>query len=155
MISDSSCIILLSRTNSLGLLKKLYPKITVPSAVKNEVLIEEKQGFIAIQEAIDKKWIRVKDPKQIRDFGLGDGESACLSLALELKDTIILDDAYAIKVANTVSIEYIRTTSLLFMALQKKIITKKQAISLLNRLIESGYYLAPEHYAAILAKLSE
>ncbi len=71
------------------------------------------------------------------------------------KDTLILDDAYAIKSAKIYNIETIRTTTIIIMAIKEKIINKNQAINLLNQLIEEGYYIKPNEYVIILNRLKE
>ena len=54
---------------------------------------------------------------------------------------------------NSLNIEYMRTTSVIFKAVQKKIIDKKQALSMVNDLIEAGYYIAPRYIASITKML--
>jgi len=53
------------------------------------------------------------------DFNLGKGENSAINLALDKKDTIIIDDAQAIKVIKSLNISYFRTTSLILLALKK------------------------------------
>lgn len=153
MISDATALICLSKINNLDILKKAYSAVIIPPAVKNEVLLEEKEGYSSIKNAIESGWIKVIEPKESIALGLGAGENQAISLAKEKKDKIILDDALAIKAANAFGISIVRTTTVIFIALNKKIINKKQAISLLNRLIENGYYISTKDYAALVSKL--
>ena len=153
MISDATALICLSKINNLDILKKVYSVVIIPPAVKNEVLLEEKEGYSSIKNAIESGWIKVIEPKESIALGLGAGENQAISLAKEKKDKIILDDALAIKAANAFGISIVRTTTVIFIALNKKIINKKQAISLLNRLIENGYYISTKNYAALVSKL--
>ena len=112
-----------------------------------------KGGYHSISNALNKGWIKVVDPKKSIDLGLGAGENATINLARERKDSIILDDAYAIKAARTFNINIIRTTSIIFMAVKKKLITKDEAITIINSLIGIGYYISPKEYSVILTKL--
>ena len=153
MISNATALICLSKINKLDILKKVYSAVIIPPAVKNEVLLEEKEGYSSIKGAIESGWIKVVEPKKIIALGLGAGENQAISLAKERKDKIILDDALAVKAANAFDIPIFRTTSVIFTALNKKIINKKQALSLLNRLIENGYYISTKDYAALVSKL--
>ena len=155
MIADSTCIICLSKINRLELLKDVFNFISIPRAVKREVLVEGKDGILGIQNAFDAGWLKVVDAKKIVDFGLGAGENEAISLARERNDTLILDDAHALKVAEALHFNTIRTTSVIFIAVKKKIIDRKEAIILLNELIETGYYLSPGAYAVLLTKLKE
>ncbi|MBI2654763.1 hypothetical protein HYX02_08230 [Candidatus Woesearchaeota archaeon] len=83
---------------------------------------------------------------------MGKGEEQAISLAIERKDTLILDDAAAIKAAKALNVSHIRTTTIIFTALKKGILTKKQALSILNQLIENGYYIPTKDYAALISK---
>ena len=155
MISNSTPLILLSKINQLTILKKVFNKITIPEGVKDEVLIENKPGYIIIKNAIEEGWIKVEKIKYKLDINLGKGETEAISISKEKKETLILDDAYAIKAAKSYNINTIRTTTIIFIALKKKIINKEKAIELLNKLIEEGYYIKPAEYAIILTKLKE
>ena len=153
MISNATALICLGKINRLDLLKKAYSFVLIPSSVKAEVLIEGKEGYMATYKAIKEGWIRVVDPKKSIDLGLGAGENQAISLAIEKNDNIILDDAFAIKAAKAFNIPIVRTTTIIFTALRKKIINKAQALETLNKLIDEGYYISTKDYAVLLSKL--
>jgi len=155
LISNATAIICLSKINRLDLLKKVFNFVIIPSSVKKEVLVIGKEGYLSISNAINKGWIKVVEPKKIVDFGLGSGENAAINLARERKDSIILDDAYAIKAAKVFNINIIRTTTIIFIAVKKRIITKDQAITIIDQLIDIGYYISTREYSSILAKLKK
>lgn len=155
MISNATCIICLSRLNKLELLEKVYGKILIPPAVKEEICFQEKTGFLQIESALSKKWLIVEKPKTVKNFGLHDGENETICLSLEKKQPVILDDKAAILIAKSLGIETERTTTTIFRAIAKKIITKIEGIETLNKLIENGYYIAPAEYSKLLTKLSE
>lgn len=154
MISNSSPLIFLSKINQLYLLKKLFGHLLIPISVKDEIILENKPDSIIISEAIQGGWIKVVDVKEKIPLGIKGGESSAINLAIERKDRLIVDDALAIKIAKSFGVETMRTTTIIFMAVKKKFITKKQAISLIDMLIESGYYISPNYYSAILKGLS-
>lgn len=153
MISNATALICLSKINKLDLLKKIYSLILIPSSVKAEVLIKGKEGYFPIHNAIKSGWIKVIEPKKVINIGLGSGENAAISLARERKDSILLDDAFAIKAAKAFDIPVLRTTTVIFIALKNKIIAKAQALKILNQLIESGYYISTRDYAVLISKL--
>lgn len=155
MICNSTPLILLSKINQLEILKDIFGFVLIPESVKDEVLIEDKPGFIIIKKAIENNWIKIINPKKKLDLNLGNGEIDAISLAKEKKDTLIIDDSYAIKAARIYNVDTIRTTTVIFTALKKKIINKKQAIELINKLIENDYYIKPTEYSIILNKLNE
>ncbi len=154
MISNSSPLIFLSKINQLSLLKKLFSYIFISKEVKDEILVEGKMGEIDINNAIKEGWIKVIEAKNIIFLGIKGAEASVINLAIERKDKLIVDDAIAIKVAKSFDIETIRTTTVIFMAVKNKIITKEKAISFVDELIEIGYYISPGYYSAILKKLT-
>lgn len=138
----------------LNLLKEIYDEITIPQAVKNEVLGPNFFGQIEIKKALEMGWVKVVKTKS-QKFGLGRGEEEAISLAVERKEEIILDDAKARKIAGIFGLEIQRTTSVLIIAYKKKKIGKKELISLINELIENGYYIAPRFYVRLIEKINE
>ena len=155
MISNSTPLIFLSKINKLNFLKQLFKTLIIPEDVKKEVLKENKPDSISIKRSIEEGWIKVKDPKDNKDLQLGTGENAAINLARENADSLIIDAALGIKVAQEFNIKTLRTTTIIFMAVNKKIIDKEQAIILVNKLIENGYYISNEYYAKILTKLKD
>lgn len=155
MISNATPIICLSKINQLNLLKFVFGEIIIPVFIKEEILIKDKLGYDSIIKAIKEGWIKVVECDKKVDYGLGSGDNSVINLARERRDTAIIDDALAIKVARTLEIPIIRTTSVIFMALQRKVINNNEAIKILNQLIGEGYYIKPIEYAALLTKLKE
>lgn len=153
MISNATPLICLAKINRLDILQKLFTKVFVPQEVKDEILLDDKQGYFVLLEAFDSGWFEVQNPKKQFTLHLGKGETAAIALAKERKDSIILDDAAAMKAAEALNISTIRTTTVLFLAVEKRIIKKEEALILLNKLIEDGYYIAPQYYTKILMKL--
>jgi len=153
LISNSTALICLGKINKIDLLKKVYSVILIPSAIKKEVLIEGKEGYMAINDAINNGWIKVIDHKKNLDLGLSGGENEAISLAKERNDSIILDDAFAIKAAKAFNLSIVRTTTVVFIAFHKKFITKAQALATLNSLIESGYYISTKDYSVLISRL--
>ena len=153
MISNTSPIIFLAKIGKLELLKKLYKEVKITTDVKNEIIIENHSEIELIKNSIDEGTLIIKNPQKILDLRLGKGENSAIGLALELKEPLMIDDALATKAANSLGIETLRTTTLIFTAAKKKIITKQEAFKLINKLIEEGYYISPKYYKDILSKL--
>ncbi len=153
MISNSTPLIFLSKLGKLLLLKQLFHEIIIPTAVQKEVLVEGKPGYAAMQEALAGKWIKLRSPRNIMDLSLGPGENEALSLAREINDSLLLDDAYAIRAAKSYGVGTMRTTSVLFLAAHHKIIKKDELLILLNELIAAGYYIRPAEYALLVSRI--
>ena len=154
MICNSTPIICLAKIGGLELLRRLFTIVTIPEAVKEELLVEGKVGQTVIAEAIKAGWLRIANPKKNIELGLGKGENSAINLVKETGDKLIIDDALAIKAAKTLNLEVTRTTTVVFMAVEKKIISKKQAISIVDKLISGGYYISPKYITAILTRLN-
>ena len=154
MICNSTPIICLAKIGELELLRRLFTIVTIPEAVKEELLVEGKVGQTVIAEAIKAGWLRIANPKKNIELGLGKGENSAINLAKETGDKLIIDDALAIKAAKALNLEVTRTTTVVFMAVEKKIISKKQAISIVDKLINGGYYISPKYITAILTRLN-
>lgn len=155
MISNASPIIFLAKISRLYLLKKLFGKITIPLAVKKEILVENKIETKVIEKAIDEGEIYIKEPRDKLMLGIGRGEDDAISLAVENKEPLIIDDAIAIEAARSLKVEIFRTTTIILISVKKKLIKKDDAIKLINRLIEEGYYISTKHYAVILEELKK
>jgi uncharacterized protein len=153
MISNATPLICLAKIKQLELLKKVFGTVTIPQAVKDEVFLKEKPGYAALQEAFTKKWIKGEVVTQCLHIGLGKGEREAITLARERKEPILLDDAAAIRAAETFNIEVIRTTGVLFLAVKKKIISRKETRMYLQQLVENGYYITPRVYVVLLERL--
>lgn len=150
MISNSTPLICLAKLNQLKLLKELFNKVIIPHAIKVEVLVAGKPGYAVINDAIKEGWIKIENPRENRDLGLGKGENAAINLAKEKKDKLIIDDAFAIKAVRSLNIEYLRTTTIILLSLKKGIINKEQAKDLIQKLVEQGYYISPRIFSELL-----
>lgn len=153
MICNSTPLIHLAKINQLDLIRKLFNTIIIPKNVEEEILIEGKPGYELLKEAISKGWIKIINPKDNKYLGVQKGENQALNLAKEKKDIVILDDAFAISIAKSLNVKYIRTTNIFFLAIEKKLMDKKQALTLIEKLIDSGYYLSPSIYKEMLNML--
>ncbi len=153
MICNSSPLIFLSKTGDLEILKKLFIKIKITSQVKEEVLAADKLENELINLGINKGWIIVENPKISLVLNLGKGENSSISLAKEKNESLIIDDFRAIKTTQSLDLKIVRTTTLMLECVKRDILTKKQALEKINKLIEVGYYIAPRFYSIIYSKL--
>jgi len=153
VIANATPLICLSKINKLRLLKELYLEVFIPPAVRDEILVKDKEDCIHIEKALKEGWLKVKKPRTHVDYQVDEGENQALNLAFEFRDTIILDDAHATKIARILDIKYIRTTTVILQARAIKKLTRKQALDALNQLIEKGYYIKPPQYSKLITAL--
>ena len=142
VIADSACLIGLSKIGELHILRQLFGKILIPSAVFHEVVILG-MGRAGAEEVKNAKWIEtheVENQLAVKAFRLtlGTGESEAIVLALEREaDFIILDDWKARQMALELSLPVIGTVAVLTKAVEKGIIDELQSI--LEELRRAGF----------------
>lgn len=110
IISDTSCLIILSNIGELELLHKLYGNITTTLDIATEY------GEVL------PEWIEIVNPADISkqrllELQIDKGESSAIALALEIHDsTIILDDYKARKIASQLGLTYTGTIGIIVKA---------------------------------------
>lgn len=165
IISNASTLIYLAKVNRLHLLKDLFKKVIIPMEVYEEVVIRGiKDGFSdarIVENAVKDGWIEVvKSPKDIRSEmkfkELDYGEIAVLKLAEAYPNSLILmDDASARKIAENLGYNVKGTLYVILLAVRRKIISKKIAREIINRLVSSGFRMSIELYIKVIEGLKE
>jgi predicted nucleic acid-binding protein len=93
IISDTSCLIVLSKIGALELLQKVYGHIITTSDIAKE-FGESLPEWVIIKEVVDIF------KQKILELQIDKGESSAIALAIEMTDcTLILDDFKARKIA--------------------------------------------------------
>ncbi len=134
VISNTSCLILLSKIQQLDLLKSLYNSIIITDTVKAE-FGENIPNFIKIKNPNQE--FSVKSLEQILDSG----EASTIALALESKNSlVILDDLKARKIAKNLGLKITGTLGILAKAKKLGIIDdlEKQ----INELQRKGIWIS-------------
>ncbi|OYU94256.1 MAG: DUF3368 domain-containing protein [Bacteroidetes bacterium B1(2017)] len=91
VISDTSCLIILSKIGELDLLQKIYGQVITTNDIADE-FGETLPNWVEIKEVVDK----VK--QNILETQLDKGESSAIALALEMPDSILIIDDYKARV---------------------------------------------------------
>jgi predicted nucleic acid-binding protein len=110
IISDTSCLIVLTNIGELDLLRKVYDPIvtTVDIAVEFGEPLPE---WVIIEKVADKY------RQQLLEMQIDRGESSAIALALETPDsTVILDDYRARKIAEQLGVSYTGTFGVIIKA---------------------------------------
>jgi predicted nucleic acid-binding protein len=156
VLPDSSTIIALAKTGSLGLLKKTFGEVWITKDVEKEVTTG---GFPEVGE-IKKgmgKWIKVLETgeKGYKVFeGIGYGERSILSHAKGKKDVLlILDETEARAIAEEEGMPYTGTIGLIVFACETKRISKKEAVTMIRKLSRSDFRMTVELYDWALERL--
>lgn len=110
IISDTSCLIILSKIGELDLLQKIYGEVITTSEIALEY------GDIL------PVWIKINDvedksKQELLELQLDKGESSAIALAMEnLDSVIILDDYKARKIADHLGLLYTGTLGVIIKA---------------------------------------
>lgn len=116
IISDTSCLIILTNIGELDLLRKLYGQIITTAEIAEE-FAEPLPEWIKINAPTDKY------RQKILELQIDKGEASAIALALEIPDSIIiLDDQKARKVAEKLGLEITGTIGLIIKAKLRGII---------------------------------
>ncbi len=116
IISDTSCLIILTNIGELGLLRKVYGQIITTVEVAAE-FGETLPEWIEINAPTDKY------RQKILELQIDKGEASAIAPALEIPDSIIiLDDQKARKIADKLGIEITGTIGVIIKARLRGII---------------------------------
>lgn len=146
IISDTSCLILLTNIGELDLLKKVYGRVitTMDIAIEYGEIIPD---WIEVREVKDKH------KQLLLEMQIDRGESSAIALALETsKSTIILDDYKARKIAHKLGISFTGTIGVIIRAKLNGIIPSIKP--LLSKIKETNFRLSSEieNFALLEAK---
>jgi len=136
IISDTSCLIILSKIGELELLQKLYGTIITTQDVADE-FGEAIPDWIIIENAKDKYHQR------ILELQIDKGESSAIALALEILDSIlILDDFKARKVAENLGLRFTGTIGIIIKAKLNGLIPSIKPY--LEKIVATNFRISPE-----------
>lgn len=147
IISDTSCLIILTNIGELTLLHHIYGTVyTTPE-------IAEEYG------ADLPEWIRVisvkdKQKQQLLEIQLDKGESSAIALALETPDNVvILDDLKARKIAGRLGVIYTGTLGVIIKAKLQGIIPSVKP--LLKKIRQTNFRLSSDTELQALEEAGE
>lgn len=110
IISDTSCLIILSKIGELELLYKLYGQIITTLDIAEE-FGEILPNWVTIEKVSDKY------RQRILEMQIDKGESSAIALALEVPNcTLILDDFKARKIAQNLGLSFTGTIGIIIKA---------------------------------------
>jgi predicted nucleic acid-binding protein len=144
-ILNASPIITLAKAGYLSLFDELPSTFLVPGAVVREIL----NGPVSdpARKALESGWGRPASPNKVSslilEWGLGEGETEVLALALEVPNcSVILDDRAARKCAMALKIPLLGTVGIVLGAKRKGLIPL--AVPVLKALLSAGLRIDEE-----------
>jgi len=147
VVSDTSCLIALSKIQHLELLYKLYEDVFTTSLV--------------IQEFGEElpEWIKQIDPKDIQkqhllELQIDKGEASAINLALEISaELVILDDFKARKVAQRLKLNITGTLGIIIKAKKTDLI--KSIKPILKKLQDTNFRISDQLIHEALLQANE
>lgn len=116
IISDSSCLIALSKIDHLHLLKNLFEQVAITYEVKQEF-------GEPIPDWIVVKKVSNRDQQLELETSIDKGEASSIALALEMNHAIlIIDELKGRKMAESLKVKIIGTIGILVLAHKKGLI---------------------------------
>jgi|GEM_PF-2172860 len=152
VVSDSSTLILLVKSEIINELLDLVT-IIIPPQVYQEIeegKRKQKPDAFVIDELIEKKLIKIKEPKEKivksieKLYNLDKGELYAIALAKELNKDIWIDDKEGMLVCKKLNLNYFTAIMILSVFYLSKNITFDKAIKSLELLIKYGWYKKEE-----------
>ena len=158
VVANSSPLIYLSKVKALHLLFSIYEEVLIPSGVYNEVVAKGlEKGYedaTVVKNAVEKGLIKVCDVPRGRvtrllkifpELDWGEGETLALASSLKLQH-VLVDDILARRVASMMGLKPHGTIYIIIVAARRGIITSKEALKLLDELVERGFRISIEVY---------
>jgi predicted nucleic acid-binding protein len=147
IVSDASCIIILSNVSQLSILHKLFEVVIVTQVVAEEY-------GQRLPEWVEVQYLEKSDFHYLQTQ-LDEGEASSIALASKLKDALlIIDERKGRRIARELQIDITGTLGILLLAKQKGLIAKlkpvlqeiqKTNFRISEQLIKQTLILAGEH----------
>lgn len=158
-VFDASPLIYLGKVRALEKVSLLPGKKYIPESVYKEVVLKglerrEPEAAYANTLIREKKFF-VEKPKIKREQRalLSQADIDVIFLAKERNATAIIDEIYAREVAESAGVARHGTLYVLFLLLQEKKITKKEAKQYIDGIVSSGFYISIDMYKEVMKKI--
>ena len=156
--TDASPLITLISAGAFDLLRKLFGRITVTTAVRDEVRAGGQQpGARELNAAVEEGWADIVDVSltEAPFRGLGNGEASVLELARKHRgpSLLLIDDLLARSHARTLGKPVTGVVGILLVAKRRRLIP--EVGPLLARLTGSGFRLSDQLLRDALAEAGE
>ena len=149
IVSNASPLIFLAKIGKLDLLEDY--EVIIAEQVHEEILqggLSGREDSYKIESLVKSNKIKVEEiniNKELDKQSLGAGEKAAISLAIAKKiNLILLDERKARRIAKFYKLNPRGTIGILFEALKKNKITKKEFRELIQKLIKEGYRISED-----------
>ncbi len=148
VISDTSCLIVLSKIGFLDVLQNLFGEVLISEEVSNEF-------GEALPDWIIVKKVESHQIEKILLLNVDEGEASAMALYLEQTEEalLVIDERKGRSVAKDLGIKIIGTIGIILKAKEKGIITNLSEI--IERLEQTDFRLSPKLKQQLLDKNTE
>jgi len=142
VVSNSSPLIALAKIGKLHILRDFFGKITIPKAVRYEVVIKGK-GKPGAEEVERAEWIEVKEVRdklsvEVLKGEIEIGEAEAIVLAKELNaDLLIMDESIPRVIAESIGLKVVGSLAILYIA-RKRGLIKEDFNEIVKELRDKG-----------------
>lgn len=154
VVADTSPINYLVLIEEIDVLAKMYGRVVIPPAVRDELLRPSAPGIVRGWIGQMPSWLEVHAPANAPDASLAEfdpGERDAILLAGELgADQLIVDDRQGRRAAESRGIPVMGTLGVLREAAAHGLVNLPRAVERLQR---TSFYIAPEILARLLRDL--
>ncbi len=147
IITDTSCLIVLSRIGALGVLHGLYRTVVVTDVIAGE-FGEPLPEWIEVRKVANGAY------QKLLEASLDAGEASAIALAIETDDALlVVDDLKARREAARLGIRMTGTLGILFRARERGVVP--EIAPLIAAMEEAGFRIAPAIIDELLLKVGE
>jgi predicted nucleic acid-binding protein len=133
IVSDSTTLIILFDTKKIDLLGNLFEKIYIPRAVLKEINRKKTVNLPDYFEVCEV------EPFEELKLILDEGESEAITLAVNKKLPLIIDEKKGRKIAKNYNVKIIGLIGILILNVQKGYLNKNEALSFLEYINDRGF----------------
>jgi len=150
VVSDSTTLIILSDLQKLHYLENLFNKIIIPGAVFEEITHHKTFTLPAFIEVVS-----VEENEQLLNLMmlLDAGESEAITLAIQRKIPLIIDEKKGRKIALNLDIEILGLLGVLYLNVKKSYLTKDDVMLFLSYAKKRGYRISEKLIAQLFERL--
>lgn len=136
IISDTSCLILLTNAGKLDFLNQLFDKVYITPTIAAEYKLPVPE------------WIEIRNPEgnqfeRFKAILIDEGESSAFALQIEIPDAIlVLDDRDARKLAQKLQLKFMGTLGIIKLLKEKELIDSGK--QMLNDMKKAGMRLSAD-----------
>ena len=151
VVSDNSPLNLLVRISCQEVLADLFERVVVPTEVAQEMRHEAAPAEVSDFINNPPAWLEIKSPKCLLPLlELDLGERAAISLAMELKSPLLIDERIGRRIAREHGLDVVGAVGILELAADRGLISDLQEVH--AKILKLNFHVSPTILAESLAR---